>query len=106
MLQLFKGTLDNHISLIEQDQTARNRLRAVQIVSHDDRCHVVFLLEFENQIIDLPSTDGIEAGRGLVEQQDVRFQSKRTCQPYSLLHAAGDIRGHLRKLAFHSHFRQ
>src|ERR1039457_1801979 len=104
-LQLFETAFDYHISLIEQGQTVGNRLRAMQIVSHYNGCHMMFLLKFENQVIDLSGTDGIETSGGLVEQQNIRLQSQRTCQPYSLLHAARDVRRHLLKVAFHAYFR-
>jgi len=39
-LQFFKVTFDYDFSPVEQRQTVRNRLGAMQIVSHYDGCHV------------------------------------------------------------------
>src|ERR1700724_3845679 len=74
-LKFFKVAFDRHAPFLEQGQTVRNRLRAVQIVSHYDGRHVMFLLQRKNQIIDLPGTDRVETSCGLVEQQNVRLES-------------------------------
>src|SRR5277367_3339854 len=60
---------------------------------HNGR-RVVFLLQLENQLVDLPGGNGIKSRRGFIEQQDARLQSQRSRQPHSLLHAAGNIAGH------------
>ena len=60
-------------SLIEQSQTARNGFGAVQIVSYHDGCHVMFRLEFEDQIVDFATADGIKPSRWFVEQQNIRL---------------------------------
>src|SRR3984957_10295355 len=90
-LKFFKVAFDRHAPFIEQCQTVGNGLRAVQIVSHYDGRHVMFLLQLKNQIIDLRGTDRGETSRGLVEQQNIRLESQGTCQPYSFLHAARNI---------------
>jgi hypothetical protein len=41
----------------------------------------VFLLQLENQVVDLAGTDGIETRGGLVEQQDLGIQCQRARQP-------------------------
>src|SRR5271165_1788076 len=67
----------------------------------------MLFLELENQIVDLRGTDGVKTGGGLVEQQNIRLQSQRTCQSYSFLHAAGEIGRHLREVALrYAYFRQ
>ena len=90
-LKFLKGAFGRDLTLIQQDQTVRNRLGAVQIVSHYDGCHVMFRLEFENQFVNLSGTDGIEASGWLVQQQNVRIQRQCTCQPDPLLHPTGEI---------------
>ena len=77
LLQLFKTALNHHLALIEQGQPVRDCLRAVQIVRHYDGRHMMLLLELENQIVDFPGADGIEAGGGLIQQQNIRLQSER-----------------------------
>jgi hypothetical protein len=47
-LKLLKGAFGRNLALIEQDQTIRNRLGAVQIVSYYDGCRVMLRLKFEN----------------------------------------------------------
>ena len=65
-----KSALHYDVTLIEQSQMASDSLRAVQIVSYHNGCHVMFLLELEDQIIDLAGTDRVETGGRLVEQQE------------------------------------
>src|SRR5580700_10908221 len=106
LLKLLKAAFDQHISLVQQGQTIGNRFRAVQVVSHHDRCHVMFLLELENQIIDLRRADGIKTGGRLVEQQNVWLQSQSTGKSYSFLHASGNVCRHLCNGVLHTNLRQ
>src|ERR1700722_6018182 len=90
-LQFFKAAFDYHTSLVEQRQPVGNRFRAVQIMRHDNGCHVMLLLELQNQVIDLSGTDWIQTGGGLVEQQNIRLQRQRSRESYPFLHAARDV---------------
>jgi hypothetical protein len=67
LLQIFEAAFDHYLCLVEQSQTIRNRLGAVQIVGYDDGRHVMFFLELQDQFVDLSGTDGIETGGRLVE---------------------------------------
>src|SRR5271169_6361104 len=87
LLQFFEGAVDHHIAFVDQGQSVGDSFRAVQIVSHYDGGHVMFLLKLENQIVDLSGTDGIETGGGLVKQQNIWIQNQSPRQADSLLHA-------------------
>jgi len=63
----------------------------------------VFVLQLENQLIDLTGSDGIESCRGFIKQEDAWLKSQRARQPDALLHAAGKIAGHFLEIGFHTH---
>src|SRR5580698_149106 len=87
LLEIFKGTLDDHTSLVEQGQAIGNRFRAVQVVRYDDGRHLMFMLEFENQIVDLPRTNGVESSRRLIQKQNLGLQRKCARQAHAFLHS-------------------
>ena len=91
------------ISFVEQCQPSGDGFGALQIVRDHDGCHGMFLLQLENQLINLAGGNRIESRRGFIQQQDVGVESQRPRQPHSLLHAAGNIGRHLLKIAFHPH---
>ena len=66
----------------------------------------MFLLQLENQLVDLAGGYGIQSRSGFVQQQDVGVERQRARQPYALLHAARNIRRHLLEIAFHAHTRK
>jgi len=61
---------------------------ARQLMSHDDDGHLKRPLQDQNDFVQLRGHNGIEAGRGLIENQDFRVegQGPRYCRP--LAHAA------------------
>jgi hypothetical protein len=60
--------LDQHIPFVQQRYAIRDGLCAVQVMSYHDGCHVVFLLQLEDQLIDLTGSDGIKARGRFIEQ--------------------------------------
>src|ERR1035437_631054 len=78
LLKVFKLSLDDNIALTQQGQTVGDRPGVMQVMSHYNRCHLTLPLELQNQIVDLPRTDGVQTGCGLVEQQNLRLQSERS----------------------------
>src|ERR1035437_7412801 len=74
LLKVFKLSLDHHIALIQQGQTVGDRPGVMQVMSHYNRCHLTLPLELQNQIVDLPRTDGVQTGFALVEQQNIRSE--------------------------------
>src|SRR5271157_5709960 len=71
VLKVCKRAFDDHMPFVQQRQAVGDGPGAVQIVSHDNRSHPALPLELENQIVDLPRTDGVQTGGGLVEKQDL-----------------------------------
>jgi len=55
----------------------------------------MFPLQLEHQFVNFPLTDGVEACSGFVEKQYFWIECKCACKPSALLHASGNIRGHL-----------
>jgi hypothetical protein len=51
-----------------QRNAIRDGLCAMQVMSDYDGCHVVFLLQLEDQLIDLTGSDGIKARGRFIEQ--------------------------------------
>ena len=49
--------------------------------------------KFQDQVIQSPRTDGIEACRGLVEKEDVGIERHGAGQTSALAHSATDLRG-------------
>src|ERR1700678_508003 len=106
LLQIFEAAFDHYISLIEQSQTIRDCLGAVQIMRHDDRRHVMFCLELQNQFVDLGGANGIETGGRLVQQKKGGGQGETTPQNDSVLHSPRNVGRHLFEVAVHADFGQ
>src|SRR5436309_4489758 len=77
---------------IQHDAVSDDREDAPQLVRDDDRRHTEAGIQGRNEIVELRGGDGIETGRGLVEEQQRRVESQRTRDPGSFLHAARELR--------------
>ena len=86
---------DDELAAIEQHHSIGDAERAVHLVGHHDAGHAELAVQIDDQLIDLGAGDRIEPGAGLVVKQHFRIQRNRPRQPGALLHAAGQLRGHL-----------
>ena len=87
------GRLD--LAVVEHGDSIGNLVRRDHIVGDGQRGGVEAIVEVEDQIVDLVGENRIEAGGGLVVENDLRFERNGPRQPDALLHAAGELGGHL-----------
>src|SRR4051812_5472212 len=64
---------------------------ARQLVGHDHDGGVEAVAQIEDQIVEPPRADRVEACRRLVEEEDVRVEGHRARESGALLHAAADL---------------
>ena len=64
---------------------------AGELVRHHDHRRPETRAELEDQVIEAPGADGIEAGGGLVEEEDVRIERHRPRHAGPLEHPAADL---------------
>ena len=97
---------------IEKDAVVADRKQARQLVGHDHDSCAKTAAELEDQVVQPVGGDGIEAGRRLVEEQDIGIECERPRQGSALAHAAGEFGRHLvrrpgqpdqRQLEVHEH---
>src|SRR5665213_767648 len=62
----------------------------LHVVGHDDDCHLI--AEFPHQLLDSERRNGVEGGRGLVHEDDLRFDGQAARQTQTLLLAAGETK--------------
>src|SRR5580658_2005422 len=103
LLKIFKAALNYHVALIQNGQAIGDGFCAVKVVRHNNRRHLMFPLEFENQFVDFSRADRIQTSRRFVEKKNLRLQRQRARQANALLHSTGDVGGHLVDRAFQSH---
>src|SRR5207244_6561111 len=77
---------------VQHDAVLDDREDAPQLVRDDDRRHAEAGIQGRDEVVELRGGDGIEAGRGLVQEQQRRVERQRTRDPGALLHAARDLR--------------
>src|SRR5579862_9935905 len=70
-LQVSERSLDQDAAVAQQGHSVGNNPGAVDVVGDNDRRHVALLLHLENQFVDFGGGDGIEAGGGFIEEQNV-----------------------------------
>ena len=88
---------------MQQYNSVRDRLGAVQVVRDHDGRNVAFFLQFEDQLVDFAGSDGIETRGGFVEQLDAGLERQRARQSHALLHTARKFGGHFVQFIFHAH---
>src|SRR5208282_4046430 len=89
------GAQRHHISLVNQDHAVGDQKRAGQFVRNHDDGHVEGTFQFQNQLIDAGSNDGIEARGWLVEKKNLRIHGQGASHGGALLHATAQLRGHV-----------
>jgi hypothetical protein len=71
-------------------------VRAVaDVVGDDEERRLDLGVEVDDQLVQVGGADRVEAGVGLVEQQDLGVEHERAGQAGALAHAAGDLAGEL-----------
>src|SRR5215813_10816107 len=94
MLQeVLRISLSSHGSGIgvEKDRVVGNREDACQFMGHDDDGGAETVSEFQDQAIEISGADGIEAGRGFVEKQDLGIQRHSASETCAFSHSAGNL---------------
>ena len=81
------GADDQHPFFGQDGDTVANRVQAVQVVGHHEHGEAEGPLQAEHELIKGGGADRIEAGGGLVEEQDVGVERERAREPGALAHA-------------------
>ena len=86
-------SFDQYLLVGENGDTVADRMQAVQIVGdHEDR-QSQRRAQSQDQLVERRRADRIEAGRGLVEEQDLGIERERAGQSGALTHPAGELSG-------------
>src|SRR5579875_225741 len=84
---------DDRVALgVEEDAVGADREDARQLVGDNDDRRAEAVAQLEDQVVEPPRADRIEARRRLVEEQDVGVERDRAREPGALLHPAADLR--------------
>ena len=99
LIRRFFVDLDGGPDLLDQavlhhDETVGDRHGLELVVRHEDRRDVKPLLELPDLLAHHEPEVRIEVGEGLVEQQDLRFETERPGKGDALLLAAGELVDH------------
>ena len=81
---------------MQERDTVGDEEGGVQVVCHDYASEAEPLLEVSDQHVDLLRHHRVEAGGGLVVEQNSRLQRQRPSQTGALAHAARKLGGHQR----------
>ena len=79
----------------ERGDPVADQPQAVEVVGDHEHGQPQCLLERPDEAVELPGRDGIEAGGGLVEEDDVGIERQRAGERHALGHAAGKLGGQL-----------
>ena len=78
---------------MDQRHAVGKGARAANIVRHHYGLHIPLLLQVDDQLPNLGSGDGIQAGGRLVEQNDLGIERQGPREADALLHAARNLGG-------------
>ena len=78
-------------TLVQEGDAIGDLVGRVHVVSDDDLSHSELLFQRVHVTIDEARGDGIEAGCGLVVQQDFRFRDESPGEATAFAHAAGNL---------------
>ena len=77
---------------VEEDAVVADGEDARQLVRDDDDRRAEAVAQLEDQVVEQARADRVEAGRRLVEEQDLGIERHGARQAGALLHAAADLR--------------
>src|SRR5438445_12024939 len=78
----------DHLTVEEEACVFRNARGLLHVMRHDD--DGVLALELEDEVLDLRGGDGVERGRRLVHQKNLRIDGEGAGDAHALLLAAGE----------------
>ena len=93
--QHLAGPEHRQVPVVEQADVVRHRAGGVDVVGDDQAGGVGLGVEVDDQLVQVGGAHRVEAGVGLVEQDDLGVEHQRTGQAGALAHAAGDLAGQL-----------
>src|SRR5262245_41257433 len=82
-------------SAVDHDAVPGDREDARQLVADEDRRHAQAPIQDQDQLVELDRADGVEAGRGLVEEEERRIERQRAGDAGSLAHSPGELGGEM-----------
>src|SRR2546427_7772902 len=85
---------DHRLALaVEEHRVVGDGEDALELVRHHHDGGAEAVPQIEDQVVEPPRAQRVEARRGLVEEEDVRIERHRARQTGALPHAAADLRG-------------
>jgi hypothetical protein len=75
---------------VEEQRAVRDPEDAREVVRHHDDGRAEARLQLEDQVVEKARADRVQAGRRLIEEQQIRVERDRTRQRRALAHAAAD----------------
>jgi hypothetical protein len=91
--QDFAGAEHDELAAEQHADVVRHGPREVDVVRDDQDRGVDLRVEVDEQLGDVGRAHGVEAGVGLVDQDDLGVQHQRAGQACALAHTAGDLTG-------------
>src|SRR5262249_25411864 len=92
---LLGGAKGYDIALVDQHHAVGDQKGAGEFVRNHNNGHSEGFFQFENEIVDSGSDDGIETGGRLIEEQNFGIHGQGACDGCSLLHSAAQLRRHV-----------
>ena len=90
-----RGPEHRQVPVVEQPDVVGHRARGVDVVGDDQEGRVDLGVEVDDQLVEERRAHRVEAGVGLVEEQDLGVEHQGAGQAGPLAHAAGDLAGQL-----------
>ncbi len=88
---VFDGARRDDPPVAERGDSVADRIEAAEIVRYHENREPQSLLQGCDQLVEVLRADGIEAGRRLVEEDDLRVERQRPGERDALDHAAGEF---------------
>ena len=94
--ELLRGALGHEATLVQDADAIRQPRGLVEVVRREQDRRVVLVTQIADECLHLSLAPDVEAGRGLVEEQQHRRRQKRASDRDLLLHAARELLERLR----------
>lgn len=88
----------------EHDDFATEKDSLLDRVGYKDRGDLLFLPDFEKQVLQPFTSEGVEGGKRFVHIEDLRFDRQGPRQRHPLLHTPGKLAGKMSMESGQSHF--
>src|SRR5512139_240328 len=86
------GPGGNHLVIGQYRDAVADRMQTVEVVRHHEHCQPQCSLQRRDKAVELTRTDRIKARRRLVQENNLRIERERACQPDTFGHAARQFR--------------